>query len=95
MKLLRLHQKRGNSKFNQKSKMLDLILIFMCLSVLYVLFYQGKNDVKFLKNIILSSGLVFVVTTFLLSLFDKSTAQPQFTESLILNGLKYPLTHSK
>lgn len=75
--------------------MLDLILIFMLLNVLYVLFYQGKNDTKFLKNIISFSGLIFVITTFLLSLFDKSTVQPQFTESIIINILKYPLNHSE
>ena len=75
--------------------MLDLILIFMCLSILYVLLYKGKNDGKFLKNILLFSGSVFVITTFLLSLFDKSTAQPQFTDSIILNIIKYPLTHSE
>lgn len=67
----------------------------MCLSILYVLLYQGKNDGRFLKNILLFSGSVFVITTFLLSLFDKSTAQPQFTDSIILNILKYPLTHSE
>jgi NADH:ubiquinone oxidoreductase subunit 4 (subunit M) len=73
--------------------MLDSIQFIIYLSILYVLFYKKKYNYFFLNKILLLSGLVFIITTLLIFFFDKSTAQPQFMSSIVLNVVNKSLTY--